>query len=128
MMEKNVLGTALKSCCQFPMTGFFRDGRCRTCPEDLGKHIACVVMTEDFLVFSKKAGNDLSTPIPQYDFPGLIPGDKWCLCALRWVEAYEAGVAPLLILEATEESMLDFVPLDELKKFEYDTSSDELHL
>ena len=126
-MLKNVLGTELQSCCKFPMTGFFRDGLCRTCSEDLGQHTACVVMTEKFLAFSKQAGNDLSTPMPQFDFPGLIAGDKWCLCAPRWVEAYEAGCAPQIILEATEESMLSLVSLEVLQEFAFESSSDGLH-
>ena len=114
--EKNVLGGPLKPCCTFPMTGFYRDGYCRTGIEDLGQHTVCVRMTDDFLEFSKAAGNDLSTPRPDLDFPGLIAGDQWCLCALRWVEAYEAGCAPNIVLSATHESMLELVALEDLKK------------
>ncbi len=107
---KNVLGTELQACCTDPMTGFYRDGLCRTDALDSGQHVVCAVMTEEFLSFSKARGNDLITPIPAYDFPGLKPGDGWCLCALRWKEAYEAGVAPPVRLEATDEKALQFVP------------------
>jgi len=117
MKELNVLGTPLKSCSTSPMTGFFRDGSCRTCHEDTGIHTACVVLTEQFLQFSKSRGNDLSTPMPQYNFPGLKAGDQWCLCAGRWVEAYKAGAAPKINLEATHEETLAIVSLDILKKF-----------
>ena len=114
-MEKNVLGEQLTSCCKFPMTGFFRDGSCRTCEEDIGRHVVCVRVTEEFLEFSKDAGNDLSTPHPEMDFPGLIPGDQWCLCALRWQEAFEAGVAPKVVLSATHASALEVLRLEDLK-------------
>ena len=113
---RNILGEDLKSCCKFPMTGFYRDGYCRTDVEDIGKHTVCIQATEDFLAFSKAAGNDLSTPQPEMDFPGLIPGDQWCLCALRWQEAFEAGAAPKVILSATEESTLEVASLAELKE------------
>ena len=99
------------------MTGFFRDGCCRTAPEDTGEHTICVQMTADFLAFSKARGNDLSTPMEVFDFPGLKPGDQWCLCALRWKEALEAGVAPQVVLESTEESALDHVSLDDLLRW-----------
>ncbi len=112
----NVLGEDLKSCCKFPMTGFYRDGYCRTDVEDVGKHTVCIQATEDFLAFSKAAGNDLSTPQPEMDFPGLIPGDQWCLCALRWQEAFEAGAAPKVILSATEKSTLEVSSLADLKE------------
>ncbi|PIQ81997.1 MAG: hypothetical protein COV76_05925 [Candidatus Omnitrophica bacterium CG11_big_fil_rev_8_21_14_0_20_64_10] len=115
-MPKNVLGTDLKSCCRFPMTGFFRDGFCRTCPEDVGRHVVCARMTADFLAFSKRAGNDLSTPRPEMGFPGLVPGDQWCLCALRWQEALEAGAAPEVVLSATDESALEVLDLEDLKR------------
>ena len=111
---KNVLGTDLIACCTSPMTGFYRDGYCRTGPLDSGRHVVCAIMTEEFLTFTKSMGNDLSTPIPQYDFPGLRPGDAWCLCALRWKEAYDAGVAPRVKLEATHESVLNFLKFEEL--------------
>ncbi len=113
---KNVSGGTLKECCSDPMTGFFRDGKCRTCPEDLGAHVVCVEVTEEFLRFSRARGNDLSTPVPAYGFPGLRPGDRWCLCAARWKEAYDAGCAPPVILGATEESVLEHVPLEELRE------------
>lgn len=112
---KNVLGEDLEDCCTDPMTGFFRDGCCRTGPQDIGLHILCAQMTEEFLAFSQSAGNDLSTPMPEYHFPGLQPGDRWCLCVLRWKEALEAGVAPPVVLAATHVSTLEFVDLDDLK-------------
>ena len=113
---KNVLGTALKSCCYDPMTGFYRDGFCQTGPTDYGTHVVCARMTEDFLKYTKKRGNDLSTPVPMYHFPGLQPGDQWCLCVSRWKEAKEAGFAPPIYLEGTHERALDFVSLEDLKK------------
>ncbi|CAH1001242.1 hypothetical protein LEM8419_02141 [Neolewinella maritima] len=115
---KNVLGTALQGCCTDPMTGFYRDGVCRTGPQDTGRHVVCAVMTEEFLTFTKSRGNDLSTPVPAYAFPGLKPGDGWCLCALRWKEAYEAGMAPPVRLEATHESALKYVSLEALREME----------
>src|SRR3990167_7264676 len=115
--ERNVLGDELQTCCRFPMTGFFRDGYCRTCAEDIGRHTVCVKVTEEFLEFSREAGNDLSTPQPEMDFPGLIPGDQWCLCALRWQEAFEADAAPEVILSSTHESALDIVRLEDLKNY-----------
>jgi len=114
--SKNVLGGDLQPCCKFPMTGFYRDGYCNTGEEDTGMHTVCIKLTDDFLVFSKAAGNDLSTPNPEYDFPGLIAGDQWCLCALRWQQAFEAGAAPDVVLESTHESTLEVVKLDDLKK------------
>ncbi len=114
--QKNVLGGLLQSCCKFPMTGFYRDGYCRTGVEDIGRHVVCVRVTHEFLEFSKNAGNDLSTPMPQADFPGLIDGDQWCLCALRWQEAFEAGAAPKVVLESTHESALEVLKLGDLKK------------
>ncbi|MCY4352377.1 MAG: DUF2237 domain-containing protein, partial [Gemmatimonadetes bacterium] len=95
---KNVLGEDIEDCCTDPMTGFFRDGCCRTGPGDLGLHILCAEMTEEFLTFSQAAGNDLSTPVPELRFPGLVPGDRWCLCVQRWVEALNAGFAPPVYL------------------------------
>lgn len=121
--SKNVFGEPLQPCCKFPMTGFFRDGYCRTCPEDTGRHTVCVQMTDEFLTFSKKAGNDLSTPVPEYDFPGLIAGDHWCLCALRWMEAYQANCAPKVKLSATDQSALKIIDIDILKKFALDEDS-----
>jgi uncharacterized protein len=115
--DRNVLGEELQCCCTDPMTGFYRDGVCRTGPMDAGRHTVCAVMTAEFLSYTKAMGNDLSTPIPAYDFPGLKPGDKWCLCATRWREAMEDGVAPLVDLAATHEKTLDFVAIDVLQKF-----------
>ena len=112
----NVLGGDLQSCCKFPMTGFYRDGYCRTGTEDTGRHTVCIQATKDFLAFSKVAGNDLSTPHPEMDFPGLVPGDQWCLCALRWQEAFEADAAPKVFLSATEESTLEVTDLNDLKQ------------
>ncbi|HWP91986.1 MAG TPA: DUF2237 domain-containing protein [Thermodesulfobacteriota bacterium] len=118
--EKNVFGGKLETCCTSPMTGFYRDGCCRTGPQDLGLHVICAEVTEEFLQFSKARGNDLSTPNPEYDFPGLKSGDRWCLCALRWKEALDAGVAPPVILAATHESALEVVSLEDLKKHAID--------
>ena len=114
---KNVLGTALKDCSHEPLTGFYRDGCCNTGAGDVGLHLVCVQVTEEFLAFSQMVGNDLSTSIPMYRFPGLRPGDKWCLCVDRWLEALEAGVAPQVDLEATHISTLEFLELDELKQY-----------
>ena len=117
---KNVLGTELKVCCTDPMTGFYRDGYCRTGPEDSGRHTVCIVATDEFLAYSKSAGNDLSTPRPEYTFPGLVAGDRWCLVALRWKQALEADMAPQVILQATHESVLDIVSLEQLKEYAID--------
>jgi uncharacterized protein (DUF2237 family) len=114
---KNVLGGELQPCSQDPITGFFRNGCCETSHEDVGMHTVCAVMTADFLAFSKRAGNDLSTPVPEYGFAGLKPGDRWCLCAPRWKEALDAGAAPQLVLEATHEETLAIVPLGVLKDY-----------
>lgn len=116
MPLKNVLGTELKKCCDAPRTGFYRNGFCQTGPQDHGTHVACATVTKEFLEFTKSRGNDLMTPRPEWNFPGLKPGDKWCLCALRWIEAKKAGVAPPLDLEATHEKMLEFSSIQELKK------------
>ena len=112
---KNVIGTELALCCRDPMTGFYRDGTCRTGADDVGVHTVCVRMTAQFLAFSKARGNDLSTPMPQYGFGGLKPGDRWCLCAARWQEAFEAGMAPKVVLEATHEATLAYCKLADLK-------------
>ncbi|NJN74159.1 MAG: DUF2237 domain-containing protein [Limnothrix sp. RL_2_0] len=112
----NVLGTPLQTCSTDPMTGFFRDGCCQTGPNDFGRHTVCAQMTPAFLEFTKNQGNDLSTPMPQYNFPGLKPGDRWCLCASRWQEAFEIGVAPSVFLEATHEKTLAIVKLEDLKQ------------
>ncbi|HEX5051916.1 MAG TPA: DUF2237 domain-containing protein [Planctomycetota bacterium] len=114
---RNVLGTALKLCSSKPVTGFFRDGCCNTSNEDLGAHTVCVELTAEFLAFSMQAGNDLSTPNPGFGFPGLKPGDRWCLCASRWVEALEEGKAPRVVLESTHERTLEFVPLATLQRY-----------
>jgi len=114
---KNVMGGELAACSMDPVTGFYRNGCCETGPHDLGLHTVCAVMTDDFLAFSKAQGNDLSTPMPQYGFAGLKPGDRWCLCASRWKEALEAGAAPQVVLEATHAVTLHVVSLDDLKKY-----------
>lgn len=113
----NVLGQELLPCSNAPLTGFFRNGCCETGPEDLGLHTVCAVMTTEFLDFSRRAGNDLSTPRPDLHFPGLKPGDRWCLCAPRWKEALDAGAAPGVVLEATHEETLAIVTLDVLKAY-----------
>ena len=113
----NVLGTKLVACCFEPLTGYFRDGYCRTMAQDTGTHVVCAVVTEEFLVFTKDRGNDLSTPIPQWQFPGLKPGDKWCLCISRWLEAERAGVAPNVVLEATSAKALEYTSLDKLRQY-----------
>lgn len=108
-MAKNVLGTELVPCSYDPLTGFYRNGCCDTGADDVGLHTVCIVATEEFLAFSKSVGNDLSTPMPQYNFAGVRPGDQWCLCASRWQEAYEAGAAPKVVLEATHASTTEWV-------------------
>lgn len=113
--RRNVLGGPLESCSESPLTGFYRDGCCNTGPEDLGLHLVCIEATEEFLAFSKMQGNDLSTPVPEYGFPGVKPGDRWCLCAMRWQEALEAGKAPRVYLEGTNELTLEWLALDDLK-------------
>ena len=113
----NVLGQELLPCSNAPLTGFFRNGCCETGPDDLGLHTVCAVMTAEFLAFSQRAGNDLSTPRPDLHFPGLKPGDRWCLCAPRWKEALDAGAAPGVVLEATHEETLAIVTLDVLKAY-----------
>ncbi|MEM9445859.1 MAG: DUF2237 domain-containing protein [Verrucomicrobiota bacterium] len=115
--EKNVLGGPLEPCCFSPMTGFYRTGYCETGPDDAGRHTVCVTATDEFLQFSKSVGNDLSTPIPQYRFPGLKAGDRWCLCALRWKEAFENNSAPKVHLEATHRSVLEHIDLEALKEY-----------
>ena len=114
---RNVLGTELQPCSLDPVTGFYRNGCCETGPHDTGLHTVCAVMTEAFLAYSRSVGNDLSTPVPDYNFPGLKPGDHWCLCAPRWKEALDAGAAPNLVLEATHEETLAIVPLDVLRPY-----------
>lgn len=114
---RNVLGGELIPCSLNPLTGFFRNGCCETGPDDLGLHTVCAVMSAEFLAFSRNAGNDLSTPMPQYGFKGLKPGDRWCLCAPRWKEALDAGMAPQVVLESTHEETLAIVPLGVLKDY-----------
>jgi len=114
---KNVLGSDLESCCFEPLTGYFRDGYCRTDWMDSGTHTVCAIMTEDFLTYTKSKGNDLSTPFPQFNFPGLNVGDKWCLCASRWLEAHHAGHAPNVNLNATHEKTLSIVDVEILKTY-----------
>ena len=116
-MPRNVLGQPLEPCSLDPLTGFFRDGSCRTDEMDTGTHVVCARVTEEFLAFSRARGNDLVTPRPEYHFPGLRPGDRWCLCALRWKEALRAGVAPPVSLAGTHERALEFVELDELRSY-----------
>jgi hypothetical protein len=117
------LGTELESCCTSPMTGFYRDGVCRTGPGDMGLHIVCAEMTDEFLEFSVERGNDLVTPNPPFGFPGLSPGDRWCLCAQRWQEAFEAGVAPPVVLAATHISALEFIDLENLQAHAVDAQA-----
>ena len=112
----NVFGETLESCSDNPMTGFFRDGCCNTSAQDAGSHTVCVALTREFLEYSRFRGNDLSTPMPQYGFPGLQPGDLWCLCAARWLEAYHQGMAPKVYLRRTHLRALDIVPLELLRK------------
>eukprot|EP00744_Colponema_vietnamica_P009975 GILI01014138.1.p1 GENE.GILI01014138.1~~GILI01014138.1.p1 ORF type:complete len:153 (+),score=30.01 GILI01014138.1:87-545(+) len=121
---KNVLGSELQSCCTSPLTGYYRDGFCSTGPTDHGRHTVCAQVTDAFLQFSRSKGNDLITPKPQYNFPGLKHGDKWCLCVGRWREAYEAGVAPPVVLEATNQKALEVVTLDMLKEHAVSLASD----
>ncbi len=113
----NVLGTTLESCSTDPMTGFFRNGACDTCAEDHGSHTVCAIMTAEFLAFSKYVGNDLSTPRPEFGFPGLKPGDRWCLCAGRFLQAHEDGCAPRVRLKATHRRALEIVPMEVLQRY-----------
>jgi uncharacterized protein len=112
---RNVLGGPLRPCSLEPRTGFFRDGCCNTCAEDVGSHTVCVEMTDEFLAFSQAAGNDLSTPRPEFGFPGLRPGDRWCVCAARWLEAWQQGAAAPVSLAATHEAALEIIPLETLR-------------
>ena len=113
----NVFGQPIKECSCKPMTGFYRNGKCSTGPNDRGLHTVCAQMTQEFLNFTKSLGNDLSTPNPEYGFPGLNPGDRWCLCATRWKEAYDVGKAPFVFLEGTHQKSLDVVSLESLQKY-----------
>lgn len=116
----NVFGEPLETCSEEPMTGFYRDGCCNTSDTDLGSHTVCVLLTDDFLQFSKQQGNDLITPQPQYDFPGLQAGQRWCLCASRWLQAYVAGCAPRVYLKRTHLRALEIVPMEQLREFAAD--------
>ena len=121
-MNKNIFGEKLITCSNNPMTGFFRNGCCNTDDSDLGMHTVCIIVNEEFLLFSKLKGNDLSTPIPEFGFTGLKPGDKWCLCALRWKEALINNIAPKVILEATNEKTLDVIKIEDLLKHSHKKS------
>lgn len=120
--QKNVFGDPISSCSEAPVTGFYRNGCCDTGADDVGSHTVCAVMTEEFLEFSKSVGNDLSTPIPEFGFPGLKAGDRWCLCAARWQQALEADAAPRVVLSATSEAALNTVNLADLKRYAIDLS------
>jgi uncharacterized protein (DUF2237 family) len=113
---KNVVGNTLELCCSFPLTGFYRNGFCKTGAGDVGTHVVCAEVTDEFLEFTKSRGNDLTTPSPHHDFPGLKPGDRWCLCVSRWKEALDVGIAPPLVLSATDEATLKYVSLEDLRK------------
>jgi hypothetical protein len=117
---KNVLGETLEVCCTSPMTGFYRNGFCETGPRDLGTHVVCAEVTEEFLEFTSSEGNDLIRPSPEHGFPGLTPGDRWCLCVSRWKEALDAGIAPPVVLSATNQATIKYVSLDDLKKYAVD--------
>jgi uncharacterized protein (DUF2237 family) len=123
-MPRNVLGGELEACSSEPLTGFFRDGCCRTGPGDFGAHTICAVVSAEFLDFQLKMGNDLITPVPQYDFPGLEPGDRWCVTVQAWLRAHEAGVAAFVVLASTEERTLEMVPLDVLREYAVDVPAD----
>ncbi len=124
MTARNVLGGPLEECGTDPMTGFFRDGCCNTCAQDLGSHTICAVMTSDFLAHQQRVGNDLSTPLPQYAFPGLKPGDRWCVVAVRWLQAFRDGVAAPVVLASTHERALEVVPLQVLREYAVDVPDD----
>ena len=118
--QLNIFNEPLEACSFDPVTGFFRSGCCETSEQDTGSHTVCAIMTEEFLKFSKSKGNDLSTPVPAFDFPGLNSGDRWCLCAARWLEAYEAGSAPSIIARATHKRALETIPMEVMKEFSLD--------
>ena len=120
MADRNVLGGELEQCSSDPITGFFRDGCCRTGPEDLGSHTICAVVTAEFLAHQRGIGNDLSTPVPEYQFPGLVPGDRWCVTAVNWLRAHRDGVAAPVVLASTHERALDIVPLAVLREHAVD--------
>lgn len=119
---KNVLGEPLELCSEAPLTGFTRSGSCETGPQDLGSHTVCARVTQEFLEYSRSRGNDLMTPVPEFDFPGLKPGDRWCLCAARWQEALEAGCAPRVVLRATHQRALEVCAMADLKRHAVDLS------
>jgi uncharacterized protein len=123
-VERNVLGGPLEACGLDPITGFFRDGCCRTSPADVGSHTVCAVVSAEFLEYQLEIGNDLSTPVPQYGFPGLQPGDRWCVTARNWLRAHEAGVASYVVLAATHERAADIVPLEILQEYAVDVPAD----
>jgi uncharacterized protein (DUF2237 family) len=123
-MERNVLGGPLESCGTEPLTGFYRDGCCRTGPEDIGSHTICAVVSAEFLEYQQMIGNDLSTPMPGYGFPGLEPGDRWCVTARNWLRAHEAGVGSFVVLAATHERCLEIVPLEVLEQYAVDVPAD----
>ena len=118
--QQNVFGEPIELCCNVPLTGFYRDGHCNTGPKDLGTHTVCALMTDEFLEYSAAAGNDLSTPRPEFNFPGLVAGNRWCLCAMRWEQAHRAGEAPKLYLKATNIVTLRAIPLEVLKPYALD--------
>lgn len=122
--ERNVLGGALEACGTEPLTGFYRDGACRTGPDDLGSHTVCAVVSREFLAMQRELGNDLTTPRPEYGFPGLAPGDRWCVVATRWLQAYRAGAAAGVVLAATNERSLEVVPLSALRQYAVDVPDD----
>ncbi len=119
---RNVLGEVIVPCSEDPVTGFFRDGCCNTGPEDVGRHTVCAQVTAEFLAFSQEQGNDLSTPRPEFGFAGLKPGDRWCVCASRWMDAFEAGAAPPVVMQSTHENALEDIPFAALKKHAIDLS------
>jgi uncharacterized protein (DUF2237 family) len=124
MAERNVLGGELEECSAEPLTGFYRDGCCRTGLEDLGSHTICAVVSAEFLEFQQEIGNDLSTPVPQFLFPGLKPGDRWCVTAVNWLRAHEAGVGAYVVLAATHERALEIVPFEVLREYAVDVPAD----
>jgi uncharacterized protein len=123
-MERNALGEPLERCGTEPLTGFYRDGHCRTGPADLGSHTICAVVSAEFLEYQQSIGNDLSTPAPEYDFPGLVPGDRWCVTTQAWLRAHDEGVGAFVVLAATHERALDIVPLDLLRDYAVDVPPD----
>ena len=123
-LARNVLGGQLEECGSDPVTGFYRDGCCTSGPQDVGNHTVCAVVTAEFLDHQKQVGNDLSTPQPDYRFPGLVPGDRWCVVAMRWLQAHEEGVAPPVVLAATNERALTIIPLETLQEYAVDVPED----